>query len=81
MLLCVFVFSKNQQKNKILDFQDGVDKLDLSGFGFSSKAEAKLAFAELGSTSDDQVQFVHDGTTLIVKGIDLHDVTNGDLII
>ncbi|MCC0024429.1 MAG: cadherin domain-containing protein, partial [Hyphomicrobiaceae bacterium] len=77
----VFVFSKNQQKNKILDFQDGVDKLDLSGFGFSSKAEAKLAFAELGSTSDDQVQFVHDGTTLIVKGIDLHDVTNGDLII
>ncbi|MCB9993620.1 MAG: right-handed parallel beta-helix repeat-containing protein [Hyphomicrobiaceae bacterium] len=76
-----FTFGKFQNKNTITDFQNGLDKIDLSAFGFATKADAKAAFQEVGTTHDNVVKFVQNGTTIIVKGIDLHDVSNGDLII
>ena len=37
-----FRFSVAGDKDKIKDFEDGLDKIDLSGFGFANAAEVKV---------------------------------------
>ncbi len=77
----VFVFKKNEGKDKILDFEDGKDKINLAGFGFANKAQALSKFVEIGTGYDNKVKFVDQGTTIIIKGIDLGDLSGADIII
>lgn len=77
----VFVFAANDGHDTITDFKDGTDKLDLSAFGFASKAQAKSYFTEVGTSSDDYVQFDFFGTTIEIYGLDLGDINNSDIII
>ena len=76
-----FIFAANQGNDTISDFTDGTDKLDLSAFGFANKAQAKSHFVEVGTASDDHVQFNFDGTTVEIFGLDLGNIDNSDIII
>ena len=38
-------------------------------------------FLEIGSGSNDKLGFKHKGTEIIVKGIDVGDRNNGDIVI
>ena len=77
----IFVIGKHEDLNLIYDFQDGKDRINLSDFGYNNKAAAVAHFVELGKKNDDKVKFVDKGTIIKIKGIDLKDVTNDDLII
>lgn len=77
----VFVFAKKGGKDTITDFTNGEDKLDLSAFGFASKKEAIAKFYELGGANNDKFGFEHKGTEIVIKGMDLGDLNNADLII
>ncbi len=75
-----FVF-QHSGSDVIEDFEDGVDLLDLSGFGFANVDEALSHFFERGSATNDVVGFEHDGTTIKIKGLDLADIDASDIII
>lgn len=77
----VFVFSARDGRNKITDFGTGRDKLDLSGFGYGSKAEALKHFKEIGGPDNDKLLFDHKGTEIKISGIDLKDLHPSDIII
>lgn len=77
----IFHFAKKNGTNLIKDFQNGLDKLDLSGFKFKSKAAALKHFSEWGKLNDDKVQFDFKGTTIKIKGVDLKDIDASDIII
>ncbi len=77
----IFVFKKNQGNDVIQDFVNGQDKLDLSGFGFKSKSQALAKFYELGSATNDKLAFDFKDTSIIIKGIDMADLNNADIII
>lgn len=65
----------------MFDFQDHTDKLDLSAFGFKTAAQALSFFFEIGSTNDNKVGFEAHGTSIIILGLDLKDISASDLII
>jgi Ca2+-binding RTX toxin-like protein len=77
----IFVFGKFQGNDVITDFQNNKDKFDLSAFGFASKAAALAKFYELGSASNNKLAFDYKDTTIIIKGIDMGDLNNADLIV
>ncbi|MCB1517007.1 MAG: hypothetical protein KDJ19_05245 [Hyphomicrobiaceae bacterium] len=76
-----FHFGRNQDHDTITDFENGVDKLELSAFGFSSKAQALSQFFEIGGAANDKVGFDYKGTFIVIKGVDLADIDNADLLI
>lgn len=76
-----FVFAKKENKNTIMDFADKRDKIDLKAFKFKSKSQALSKFSELGNDHNDKLIFAHKGTTIIVKGIDMPDLSGADVII
>jgi Ca2+-binding RTX toxin-like protein len=76
-----FVFADDGNTDQIKDFQDGSDKLGLQFFEFASKAAALAAFSEVGSNKDDKVQFDFEGTTVLITGADLKNITGADILI
>lgn len=77
----VFVFAADDGFDLIEGFKNGKDLLDLSAFGFETKAEAKSHFFERGSAKNDVVGFSFEGTEIKIKGLDLGDINGADLII
>ncbi len=77
----VFVFAKKEGKDTINDFQNGKDKIDLKAFNFNNKAAALAEFYEIGSGSNDKMGFKYKGTEIIIKGIDMADLSGADIII
>lgn len=76
-----FVFAAKQGKDVIQDFEDGVDLIDLSAFGFSNKDAALRHFEERGSDSNDVAGFKFKGTEVKIKGLDLDDISGADILI
>ena len=77
-----FVFEFTFGNDRIEDFQDGVDFIDLSAFSFSSKAFALSFFQEFGTATDKQAKFVFDANNqVLIKGADLADITDADILI
>lgn len=77
----IFAFSDAQDFNVINDFEDGIDQIDLSAFGFASTEEALTHFFERGSDSNNRAGFEFLGTEIKIKGVDLDDITAADIII
>lgn len=77
----IFKFAPRQGRNEVLDFGTGVDKLDLSKFGFANKAQALSQFYEIGGKHNDVAGFEHQGSVIVVHGRDLDEVKAADLII
>lgn len=76
-----FDFEKNQGRNKVLDYQDGKDKIDLAGFNFGNKNKALAKFFEIGTATDDMVGFKANSTTIIINGADLADIGKIDILV
>lgn len=76
-----FVFGADGSSDLVKDFQDGTDKLGLQFFEFGSKTEALVAFIESGDANDNKVQFSFDGTTVLITGADLADISGADILI
>src|SRR5690606_6209554 len=73
-----FVFAPGGGTDRIKDFQDGTDRIDLSAFGFASVQAAKA----LATNQQGNVVFDFDGDgTLIVEGITKAQLSAADLIL
>lgn len=77
----LFVFGVDGDADRVKDFEDGKDKLDLILFDFGNKALALAAFSELGSKKDNKVEFEFEGTTILITGADLKEITAADIVI
>jgi serralysin len=77
----IFKFHPNQGEDVITDFVDGEDRVMLRGFGFANIAQARARFHEIGTPSDDQVGFDYRGSTIVIHGADLADITIADILI
>lgn len=76
-----FIFGRHDGTDKILDFKDGSDFLDFAQFGFAHKGQAKGHFFEIGLADDNVFGFDFRGTTITIKGMDLGDLSNSDLLV
>ncbi|MCP4382404.1 MAG: calcium-binding protein [Hyphomicrobiales bacterium] len=77
----VFVFNLNSETDIITDFENGLDLIDVTGFGFANNAKALAKFAEVGTANDDQIGFSHKGTTIEINGIDMGELDGSDLVV
>ena len=73
----VFVFAPADGHDRITDFTDGSDKIDLTGFGFASFPDAKAHFADAGSVC----VFTFGSDVLTVNGLALAQIVMTDLLI
>ncbi|MCB1516995.1 MAG: hypothetical protein KDJ19_05185 [Hyphomicrobiaceae bacterium] len=74
-----FFFSTSWNKNIVLDYQDGTDKITLSGFNYADKDEALTHFHEIGGVNNNKVGFMDQGTEIIINGADLSDIRKSDI--
>jgi Ca2+-binding RTX toxin-like protein len=72
-----FVFAAGDDADTITDFEDGIDKLDLSDFGFASAAEA---LARANETGGDVVFDFGNGDVLTVENISRAALENDILV-
>jgi Ca2+-binding RTX toxin-like protein len=71
-----FVFDLNGGTDKIKDFEDNLDRLDLQRLGFSTLEEAEAAAVE----QNGDVVITGSGTTIIVENITKAALFDGDVI-
>lgn len=76
-----FVFARQDGNDRVIGFQDRQDKIDLTKFNYANKSKALKYFKELGSANDDMLVFQHAGTKVVIKGIDLKDLSGADILI
>jgi Ca2+-binding RTX toxin-like protein len=72
-----FVFAAGDDADIIADFEDGIDRLDLSAFGFASAAEA---LARANETGGDVVFDFGNGDVLTVENISRAALENDILV-
>lgn len=69
----------------ILDFQDGIDKIDLSDFKFANNNKALSHFREAGGPNNDVVKFKYhyddDAVLITIRGVDLSNISPQDIVI
>lgn len=73
----VFVFGPSSGRDRITDFADGSDRINLTGFGFASFADAGTHFA----TVTGNLMFSLGGDTLRIDGLTAANLDASDLIL
>lgn len=76
-----FLAKREGQGNKITDFKDGADKLNLKAFGYGSKAKALDHFKDAGGANNDRIVFSDKNTKVVINGLDLSDLNGADILI
>lgn len=71
-----FVFAPNEGTDRIKDFEDNLDKLDVRRLGFTSLDEAENAATEVNG----DVVISHAGTTIIVQNMTKAALFDGDVL-
>ena len=71
-----FVFRAGEAFDTILDFDSGVDRLELRGFGFLTAAAARAAFVDTA----DGLELVRGTSHLLLSGLDAADLLTGDIV-
>ena len=64
--------------DRVLDFVQGEDKLDLTAFGISTKADIESE-ASIDDSGPHLILDFGGGDTVQINGLDFFDLTNGDL--
>ena len=72
-----FVFGPGGGEDRILDFEDGKDTLDLRGFGFESRAEMKALAA---NANGNVVLTAPNGNVLTVENMTKATLFDGDVL-
>jgi Ca2+-binding RTX toxin-like protein len=73
-----FVFTRNQGTDRITDFQNGTDKLDLKAFDFASLAAVRALCS--ASSSGLRMDVPGEGV-IFVQGLTLATLTAGDVLL
>lgn len=73
----IFVFQAGSEIDRVRDWEDGTDLIDLSDYGFADKATALTFFSQVGSN----VRFINGGDQLVIEGETLADITDADILI
>lgn len=73
-----FIFAPTYETGRITDFEDNLDKLDLSAFGFVSAAQAR---SHAVNVAGDVVFTFSAGNVLIVDNISRAQLTGDDFIL
>lgn len=71
-----FIFTAGSASDVILDFQSGVDRLDLLGFGFNT---ASAAYAAFQSVAEGLALTVGGSDRLLLAGLDFNDFSASDI--
>jgi Ca2+-binding RTX toxin-like protein len=74
----IFIFERGTGGDVIGDFAAGVDKMDLSAFGFASFAQLQTAFVQNG---DAGAINLGDGDFLVLHNLQLAQLTESDFIL
>ncbi len=72
-----FVFARGGGHDVITDFVDGLDRIDLSSFGFATFAAAEAQFAASGA----DLVFAKGAVVLTLNNFTLAELSPGDLIL
>ncbi|SNS60594.1 S8 family serine peptidase [Tropicimonas sediminicola] len=73
----VFVIAPGDGSDLIKDFEDGIDRLDLTGFGFANEASALAAATQVGSA----VEFALSGNDVLrILSVTVADLA-GDILV
>jgi hypothetical protein len=73
------VFQAGWNKDKVLDFENGIDKIDLKAFGFSGFDDVE-AHARESASGDVTLHFGH-GDVLTIKHFALADMDATDFLL
>ena len=73
----IFVFQTGANVDRIRDWQDGSDHIDLTSYNFADATTALTQFIQQGAN----VRFVDGSDTLVIEGVQLADITAADLIL
>ncbi|RJF87390.1 hypothetical protein D3874_10455 [Oleomonas cavernae] len=76
----VFTFAAGSGRDKIFDFTDGHDKIDVSGFGYHSLAEMTAAGGEYHGDSDTLITFNTAGDSVRLENFLPANLTSADFI-
>jgi len=71
-----FVFAAGEQFTFVTDFQNDIDSIDLTAYGYADVSDALANMNQLGN----HVRFFDGGDTLLVLNVDLSDIAD-DIII
>ncbi len=71
-----FIFAAGHDQTTVMDFRDGEDTLDLTGFGFAGVSEATALMSE----AEGNVSFTLNGDTLIINNITIADLTDDIMV-
>ncbi|MTE01494.1 hypothetical protein GIY56_14490 [Paracoccus sp. YIM 132242] len=71
-----FVFRAGEAFDRILDFDSGVDRLELRNFGFTSATAARAAFVDTA----DGLELVRGTSHLLLAGLDAADLLASDIV-
>jgi Ca2+-binding RTX toxin-like protein len=74
----IFIFERGTGGDVIGDFAAGVDRMDLSAFGFASFAQLQTAFVQNG---DAGAINLGDGDFLVLHNLQLAQLTEADFIL
>ena len=73
----IFVFGPGDGADRIRDFEDGIDKVDLTGFGFANEAAALSGASQAGSA----IEFDMGGGDILTVASTTVAELAGDLIV
>ena len=73
----IFVFQTGANIDRIRDWQDDSDHIDLTSYNFADATTALTQFIQQGAN----VRFVDGSDTLVIEGVQLADITAADLIL
>jgi serralysin len=76
----IFVFQAGWNKDKVLDFENGIDKIDLKAFGFKGFDDVEAHASQSASGNDVILRFGH-GDALTVKHLALADMDSTDFLL
>jgi Ca2+-binding RTX toxin-like protein len=74
-----FVYGLQGGIDRITDYTDGTDKIDLSAYGLTNLADLVASHTVKDTASGVRIGF-SDGNALVVAGITVSDLDNGDFI-
>ena len=73
----IFVFKTGNEIDRIRDWEDGTDMIDLTSYGFATAGDALAQFSQVGGS----VRFIDGSDTLIIEGELLANITAADIMI
>lgn len=72
-----FVFTDTSEFDRVLDFEDGLDRINLRAFGFTDAADALNSFVQQGSN----VRIIEGSAVMVISNAQLSDFTADDLLL